>query len=84
MTGVIARPMAELPGSRPSRTGQVVHAVCDQQVKVGFIMRPARAPLCGAPVRLAAPEPGLFPAVVTCHACLAIARAENIEIGVNQ
>lgn len=75
-----AHPMAELPGSRPSKNHEVIHAVSDQEIKIGWVIRPASGPLCGAMVRLAVPEPGLFPAVVTCRFCLAIAMADHIEI----
>lgn len=75
-----AYPMAELPGSRPSKNREVIHAVSDHEIKIGWVIRPAAGPLCGAMVRLAAPEPGLFPAVVTCRSCLAIAAGDHIEI----
>ncbi len=75
-----AHPMAELPGSRPSKAREVIHAVSDHEIKIGWVTRPASGPLCGAMVLLAAPEPGLFPAVVTCRPCLAIAAADHIDI----
>jgi hypothetical protein len=77
---VTAHPMAELPGSRPSKTREVIHAVSDHDVRIGWVTRPASLPLCEVIVQLAVPEPGLFPPVVTCRLCLAIAAREHIEI----
>jgi hypothetical protein len=76
----IAHPMAELPGSRPSKAHEVIHAVSDHDIKIGWITRKASGPLCGALAQLTVPEPGLFPAEVTCRSCLAIATADHIEI----
>jgi hypothetical protein len=83
MTGaaLTAHPMAELPGSRPSKAREVIHAVCDDDAKIGWATRPGGGPLCGAFARLSVPEPGLFPAVVNCRPCLAVAAAGQIEIG---
>jgi hypothetical protein len=72
--------MAELPGSRPSTPREVIHAVSDHEIKIGWVTRPASGPLCGVMIRLTVPEPGLFPAVVTCRSCLAITAADHIEI----
>jgi len=75
-----AHPMAELPGERPSVRREVIHAVSDHDVTIGWVTRRATLPLCEALVHLTEPEPGLFPPVVTCRLCRAIAAAEHIEI----
>lgn len=75
-----AHPMAELPGSRSSVKREVIHAVSDHDVTTGWVTRRASLPLCEAITHLAEPEPGLFPPVVTCRPCRAIAAAEHIEI----
>jgi hypothetical protein len=81
---VTAYPMAELPGSRPSKTREVIHAAAAGDVSVGWVTRPAGGPLCGAVTArmLTKPRPGLFAPLVTCRSCLAVADTAGIDLTV--
>jgi hypothetical protein len=48
-------------------------------LRIGAITRRRGEALCGAAPVEDCP-PGLFPPIVTCHACQAIARREHVEI----
>jgi hypothetical protein len=57
----------------------VIHAAANQQMSIGMGYAPGEA-LCGSLAELAECEPGLFPPLVTCQRCAAVAAAEHIEI----
>jgi hypothetical protein len=68
-------------GYQPAARGRDrYHAVADQAVTLGQLTRDPGQALCGQPGPWPDPPPGLFPPLVTCPACRALAADGHIII----
>jgi len=66
--------------ARRARGRDRYHAVADQAVTLGQLTRDPGQALCGQPGPWPDPPPGLFPPLVTCPACRALAADGHITI----
>ena len=74
------QPTAPAAHARRIRHRDSYHAVADQAVTLGPITRDPGQALCGQPGPWPDPPTGLFPPLVTCPACRALAESGHITI----